>query len=396
MGWFGRKKESEPKASAQGDATRAPATTPLARHAKELHPELPAAEAERLLLGRLQWIMASGRDLEMRLAAETPRLAALDADELADRFEGTILPRMDPIPDEPVARMAWIDDVLRSEHRDILDGRMALGDIVRIAATMTDHVPPATDAGITMGRGPARVSDDEIRLQAQQMMAMPMKLLLHRFRSVGADVSGPPPQNGMTPIDWMMAALRAEETRRLSRLAPLQAMGPTAWETTLDIGFDEIRVVNLSTKVTLFTARILIDGQPMCSVQMQPDGTLMASDYAEGVDGSVIKLLDRYVGDTHQPRGEGDDLRRTELDDVILDAVIAHLTAADYREASRNAVIFCPDMNAGVPRLISVPVPAGGSREGAHAHIRDMYGNAVILDEIDEPTAVLLWSSLMR
>lgn len=395
MGWFGKKKAESGMPVAVSPQT--PSQTPLRRHAAALYPELPAVEAERLLLGRMQWLMASGRDLEMRLAAETPRLAALDADALADRFEGTVLPRMDPIPEEPVARMAWIDDVLRSEHRDIVDGRMALGDLVRIATTMTDAVPPANEAaGLSMGRGPARVSDEDLRLQAQQMMAMPMKLLLHRFRSVGADVSGPPPHNGMTPIDWLMAGLRAEEARRLSRLAPIQATVPTAWEAALDIGFDQIRVVDISPTVTLFTARIIVDGAPVCTVQMQPDGTLLASEHAEGVDGGVIELLDRYVRDMHAARGEADALRPTTLDDVILDAVLAHLAAEEYRAASRDAVVFCPDIDAAVPRLVSVPIPRGGSREGACAHIREMYDTAVILDEVDEPTAVLMWSSLLR
>jgi len=382
MRWLDRLKASP--ATPSGD------TSPVERRAQKLFPQENAETAVRMVSGALKTFVQDGQDLEMRIATEAGILARLDPEDLADRFQSTNLPRLDGYPDEHDARLAWIEDVLRAEHRDVCEGRIALMDALQIAVSCRGYAVRESDAPIGLGRGPARSGSDVIEREALQIARLPDGLLRQRFRSVPgaaeADIPAIHRQDART--EWIVRALEAAETRQLCRLADAATDG--TWVEDLTVTVEGIELQVSQDDRLGFTAELGVSGMRICRVSSTDHDALAMSHWQPGTGPGEIEAVEDYLA----TRWAADDGAPANLQDLVLDRVSMHVALSGYHAATAHSVLFCPDIGAAEPYLIEVIIPEGGTREDTIAYVRTLNDEAVMLDEMPEEDAALLWASL--
>ena len=385
MGWLDRLKA----APANPDAETAKAS-PTERLAQQLFPGQDRATAVRMASGALELFVEDGQALEMRIATEAGILARLDPEDLADRFQSTHLPRLDGYPDGHDERLAWIEDVLRAEHRDVCEGRIALMDALQIVASCRGYAIRESNAPIGLGRGPARSGNDVIEREALQIARLPDGLLRQRFRSVPgaaeADIPAIHRQDART--EWIVRALEAAETRQLCRLP--DAATDSAWVEDLTVTVEEIELQVSQDDRLGFTADLGVSGMRICRVSSTGHGGLAMSHWEPGTGPGEIEAVEDYLA----TRWAADDGAPANLQDLVLDRVSMHVALSGYHAATAHSVLFCPDIGAAEPYLIEVIIPEGGTREDAIAYVRTLNDEAVMLDEMPEEDAALLWASL--
>ena len=400
MGWFGKgTARSKNVANDRGnDAARSnPLLTTFERHAALNYPDMPPDRAMRRMMDAYAYLVADGDDLDMRVAIESRMLAKADPYDLADRLEHTSLPRIDPYPEDHDARLEWIAEVLRSERRDVAEGRMPLHHALAVAAAPRGETPMHLRGGQTVvGAGPSRTSDAEIQAAAHQIVRMPSRLLYHRFKHVPGVLEETIPSEGRIQdrLFWLEGALRAAETRELCGLATTRREDAVPMVAGLDIGLTDIEMESTHDDLLVFAARLLVSGEPACIVSSPGDGTLQGSGWAEGFVDEDLDVLDAYVRLACPLREDANGVRETGLMDVVLDQVMAWVATMAYRNATVDAVLFCPDASDEHLELLSVPIPEGGSRPEAIDYVRSRYPLAIVLDEMHETDAVSLWTTL--
>jgi len=382
MRWLDRLKAAP--ATPSGD------TSPVDRRAQKLFPQENAETAVRMVSGALETFVQDGQDLEMRIATEAGILARLDPEDLADRFQSTNLPRLDGYPDEHDARLAWIEDVLRAEHRDVCEGRIALVDALQIAVSCRGYATRESDAPIGLGRGPARSGNDVIEREALQIARLPDGLLRQRFRSVpgAAEADIPAIQRQDARTEWIVRALEAAETRQLCRLP--DAATDAAWVEDLTVTVEGIELQVSQDDRLGFTAELGVSGMRICRVSSTGHGALSMSHWEPGTGPGEVEAIEDYLA----TRWTADDGAPANLQDLVLDRVSMHVAVSGYHAATAHSVLFCPDIGAAEPYLIEVMIPEGGTREDAIAYVRTLNDDAVMLDEMPEEDAALLWASL--
>ena len=394
MGWLGKLMGSGDVAptSAAEDAAG-----PFQQEAHALYPDMDRSAAEHRLASNHAHIVAEGHELEMRVALEANHLSTLDDDALAARLEHTPLPRIDPIPEDEISQLAWFEDVLRSEHRDMVEGRIPFRQALRIAAAPRHEAPERLDVGVpTPGRGAKRLSDKEMMLQVRQIERMPSRLLHHRFRHVPGVVEEdiPPEHRVADRTEWTLLVMRADETRQLCGLSAPSDEDTARWMQGISIVLEDIDVAMLPGDMLAFTGTLFVDRRRLCSISSPGDGTYQGEDWSLDGHPDDLTELQAYVSMSSALRNDGYGKRPSTLFDVLLDQVMTSLTVSGYRAASTDAVLFCPDMNAERPEILAVAVPDDGSRTGAYEYILGIHPEAVILDEMAEEDAALLWMTL--
>lgn len=400
MGWFGRSAARSVNAANDGPDIRKSSDPVLAtfeRQAALSYPDLAPAQAVRRMMDAYAYLMADGDDLEMRVAVESRMLARTDPHDLADRFEHTPLPRIDPYPDGHDARLEWIADVLRSERREVADGRMTLQHALVVAAYDRGEIPLHVRNGETVvGAGPSRAGEAEIEAAVHQIARMPSRLLFHRFRHVPGVVEHEIPPEGRLQdrLFWIENALKAAETRELCGLSASDRDHGVPMVRGLDIGFTDIEMEGTPEGRLVFAGRLLISGQQACILSSQGDGRLDGQAWESGFRSEDLAVLDAYVRMSCPLRDDGDGERETGLMDLILDQVMTRVATMTYRSATADVVLFVPDGDGQPLDLLAVPVPPGGSRRDAIEHLRSHHPSAVVLDEMEEVDAVALWTSL--
>jgi hypothetical protein len=385
MGWLDRLKATPAAPAGEGVGA-----SPLERRAQKLFPLDDADAAVRKASGALEMFVEDGQALEMRIATEAGILARLDPEDLADRFQSTHLPRLDGYPEEHEARLAWIEDVLRAEHRDVREGRIGLMDALQIAASCRGYAIRGSDAAIALGRGPARSPRDAIEREALQIARLPDGLLRQRFRNVpgAADADIPAIHRQDARTEWIARALEAAETRQLCRLPEATTQG--AWNEDLAVTVDDVELQVSQDDRLGFTAELGVSGMRICRVSSSGHGALAMSHWEPGTGPGEIEAIEDYLA----TRWNADDGAPADLPGLVIDRVSMHVAISGYHAATAHSILFCPDIGAADPYLIEVMIPEGGTRADAIAHVRTLNDEAVMLDEMPEEDAALLWTSL--
>ena len=368
----------------------------ISRQAAILFPDLPQAESERRLADAYAYLMADGMDLEARIITEVQILSELEPEDLADRFEHTPLPRVDAFPEDPVKILEWLEDVLRSEHHDLTSGRIPYAHALKIASFPRGEVPSHLSGTIPQVQvGPQRFSDEEVEIQAGQILRMPTKFLRHRFRQVPGveDADIPDEYRTEERMDWIVAALRAEETRQLCQLTDPRHEGGE-WTAGLQIDFVDINLEATDNGLLAFSGNLYVEGERLCLLVSPGDGSYSCSQFAPGVTDEDVTALDAYISAFGEMRQGEEQIRPTFLMDLLLDRVLAHCTIVRYRAAAQNSILFCPDISAENPEIFMIEIPEGGSREDASTAVRVNYPEAILLDDMKEMDAALLWATL--
>ena len=136
-----------------------------------------------------------------------------------------------------------------------------------------------------------------------------------------------------------------------------------------------------------YVGSLTVDGQRVCTVASVCDGSLTGRDWHNGCSQADLELLSLHVGATRPLR----DMRPDSLEDVLLDLVTMRIATDAYAAASAHTVFFA--IGTLNPEVLSVRIPDGGTREGARQHILAAHADAILLDELEESSAVLLWST---
>lgn len=393
MGWF---RKSSVAAPVPGDALVDPTLALFQREARRLRPALSPDDALRELIDAYTYLVADGDDLDLRLSVESRLLADLDPDDLSIRLEHTPLPRIDPYPEDLEDAIAWIADVLTAERADVAAGRIPLRHAIAIAAFDRGPVPEHLRGhDLQLGSGPSRASEDDMTRNVEQIMLMPDRLLLQRFQHVpGAEADAiPATHRPADRRDWIHAAIRAMETRELCGMSPVRRSSLPMLG-GLHIGIVDIDLQPRADGLLGFSGTLAVEATEICAISSPGDGSLSASAWRQGYDERDLDEIARYVPSAAPPIMDDQGSRPCTLIDLLLDQVQSHVVLMAYRGASTGAVMFCIDAPGDDLELLSVPIPEGGTREAAIAHVTSTYAEVLLLDEMEEMDAALLWVSL--
>lgn len=321
-----------------------------------------------------------------RIDSEVEILAALHDDAVAARLHGTPPARMDMPPTDMSHRRHWLREMLAGEAAAISTGSMTPQHVAHAAVHArfaVVHDRPADGSPIEV-RFPAYHPDEDRTAQrlsqAEAMAALDDHRLMARFGVIpGCDT---PPSERVRRVSWIRRALTAEAVRRAAGLDAQS--GPLA----LDL-------VDIDTTITgetlSFSGQLVLSGERICRITSPGNGEISADQWSEGCGPGDLQALDMILSATGDPRDDG--ATPDSLAARLMDRIALHLALESYREAAAGAVIFTIEEN-GLQVLLSVPIPANGTRDGARVAMTSAHPTAVALDDMPDDDAALLWAAI--
>lgn len=350
--------------------------TPL-RHANEM--------LSLAICARHASLLRTGSDMMRRIEDEAAMLDAVDIGLVAKRLTHTPPARMDRIPGDQARRRAWLRDMLIGEAAAIHSGRMTPRQIAEIAASSllrVEHRREPGDPPIDMSL-PHYHDDGEaerIEMQKTNLAGQTDTALMARFSVIPGCT--PPPSSHEERTKWIRLALKVEAVRKRAGLAVANGEGRP-----ISISLENVIVKSDGA----FSATLHVDSQRICAVSSSGDGNIDAGEWTEGCSAADLDALDAYICATGMPRDEGETPDGLVL--TILDIVSTEVVLQDLREKMRSALIFWTDVD-GEQVILSIPIPEGGSKEGARAFMQAAHPRAVALEDMPEEDAALLWMTL--
>lgn len=347
-----------------------------------------------ILPRRYAAIGASGVDLLRRVDEESKALSGMEDEHLSARFHGVPASRIDVPPAGGAERIAWVRDMLIGESACVRQGLIAPEAAIAIAARITVPVPRHDPSGTPLILESMayhrdllpwrRISDQAVALSGQDDNTIRTRLT--RIPGI-AGIVIPPDQGERTR--WIERVLVADHVRRISGLGVTDDAATAA---TLSIEVLGISIHEVEHDGIAFEATLFVDGRRICDIASGRDGLLDVGGWAEGCSPADLDALAGYISATGPLREDG---RPDSLEDRILDQVSMHVAVGSYRNARKNAVLFIADRRNPEIEILSVAIPSGGSREGAMEHVRTMHPHAVLLDEMEDEDAALLWTAMI-
>lgn len=333
-------------------------------------------------------LVVHGPRTSTRILTELELLLQSEDDHVVERFAGTPVARVDSLPTDDVSRRVWIREMLLGEVAAISTGMMSRPAIARAAAVSrapVSHDRPADLSRIDLPPV-ARLAQVDLDSRAAQMASLDPEIVMNRFAVVpGFARRASVLQLGSDQWAWLIRqSLDAEAVRRAAGLDRADGAG------SVSIVLADIRMPDTPGRMT-FSAELVVAGVRVCTVSSPGDGIIEADAWSDGCSPEDLAALDLYVGVTGEPRDEG--VTPDSLSLRILDLVALEISVLAYREATARTVMFRMDPPGGAV-VVQVPVPEGGSREGATIFVLSSHPTAVPLDTLAEEDAVMTWLAL--
>jgi hypothetical protein len=338
------------------------------------------------ICARYAMLARGGSTSLMRIDAEADALTQADDASVFLRLEHTPPVRMDPVPADHARRRHWLRETLAGEATAISTGMMSPAAVARAAVHArfpVRHDRPDDGARIEI-RFPAYHADSDVGAQrasqAGHMAEQDDTRLLARFGTLPGCM--PPPSEGDQRVRWVAKALTAETLRRSAALDNQAASIP--------IDLADIEAAT-DDGVLVFTGQLVVAGERICRITSPGAGEITADEWSEGASPADLEALDMVLAATGESRDGGET--PDSLAARLLDRVAMHLALRSYREAAATALVFTIEED-GEPAVMTIPIPEGGTRDGARTIMLEAYPRAVVLDDMPDEDAALLWVAL--
>lgn len=356
-------------------------------------PDLAEA-CERIAGGmaaRFAAMSASGVDAVRRIAEETSHLASLNDEAVHRRFSGIPPARVDPLPLAEAERRQWIRETLIGENACVRAG--AISPALAVAASQRIAIevkPPAVGTDRVVLESAAyhpdlspwrRIAEQAVVLAEQSDHALRMRFAKHP-RMAQTEIPAEP----QARTSWTRRALAADHVRRIAGIA--QGGQTDAGAPAMMIELLGIRILVASREGIEFAGSLFVDGRRICDLSSSGEGRIETSHWMNGCSEDDLTAISDYIAAVGDARDGG---RPDSLTDRILDQVSMHQAVEGYRLASAGALLFIEDGRATPLSLLSVAIPTEGTRAEAASQVRETHPSAVLLDDLDEEDAALVW-----
>lgn len=335
---------------------------------------------------RYAQLARGGANSLMRIDTEADALVGLDAGTIAARFVHTPAVRMDAVPSDEARRRHWLREMLAGEATAISTGAMSPEAVARAAVHArfpVTHDRPADGSRIEV-RIPSYHADGDAGgqrgAQATHMADQDDTRLLSRFGTIPGCT--PPPKASGDRAAWVLRALTAEALRRSAAL--------DAQATSIPLELADIEATT-DDGVLVFTGQLVVAGERICRITSAGGGEISADEWSEGATPADLEALDMVLAATGESRDGGET--PDSLAARMLDRVAMHLALRSYRDAAAKALVFTIEED-GEPAVMTIPIPEGGTRDGARLIMVEAYPQAVVLDDMPDEDAALLWVAL--
>ena len=344
-------------------------------------------DREALIIAARYASLARGGGASLaRIEAETEELCRAPDAAVTARLHGTPPARMDALPADEARRRLWLGEMLTGEAAAISTGAMPPGHVARAAVHgrfPVSHDRPADGSPVEVrfpAYHPEGGRDAQRIAQAETLAHQDDQRLLSRFGGIPGCTT--PPADRARRVSWTRRALTAEAVRR--------AAGLDARPSSLALDLVDIETA-LEGDLLSFSGQLVLSGERICRITSPGGGEISADAWAEGCGPQDLEALDLVLSATGDPRDDG--VTPDSLGARLMDRVAMHLALESYREAAARAVVFTVEED-GLPVVLTVPIPEGGTRDGARAAMRAAHPDAVALDEMQDDDAALLWAAL--
>lgn len=339
-------------------------------------------------------LYSTGTVFLKRMNAETEYLSKMEDHQIYQRFSGMPHSRIDPIPALETDRRKWIEEVLIGESACVRLGMVPRDTAYNVSQRINAGLPEVGDAipaayleAATTIHGEhspwAYYSDMAARFSDQSD-----DFLRKKFAKIPNMNSVTIPKSIQERTEWIKIALSAEHIRKSAGLEINDAKHvPKA--TVLSIEFLGITIHSTNSQGISFEGSLYIDGYRICDIISPGNAQIEAFGWNEGCSIDDLQALSVYIKQTGAPRENG---RKDSLYDRLLDQITMHVALERYRKAREKSVMYLPNGTESPVEIMRVDIPENGTRSGAVSHIRKTNPEAVILDDIEEEDAAMIWT----